>query len=988
MAKLTREQELAAKLAAMQRQMDALQQQLAAAQHGRGAIGQGGGMAAGERGAAIGTNQGNSATGDYARQIQADQYVEQMVNQIMADPTRADRDSLRLAYLYRLCEQTKVLSLTGVDPQAASRETEARLQLDAVYTALLTQQSAAQDPPNFPQQAGDRSVLGEREPRRLSAVEQLNRHPRLVLLGDPGSGKSTFVNFVAFCLAGEAVQVATGRPMPANLALLTAPLPADEDDKRKKEEKSQTWMYGPLLPVHIILRDFAARGLPPTGQRATADHLWAFICTDQLAKAALADYAPHLRNELLQQGGLILLDGLDEVPEAEERRVQIKQAIDDFVQTFHRCRIVVTSRTYAYQRQAWHLANFNEALLAPFIPSQIRHFVTRWYAHSAEQRRLTATDAQGRAKLLTQAIFASDRLRELAERPLLLTLMASLHAWRGGNLPEGREELYADTVSLLLDRWESQRIVRDAQGEINIIQPSLQEFLQIDRKQLQLLLNRVAFQSHATQPDLVGTADIAESVLVTGLLAMRQNPDAKPLRLIEYLSQRAGLLLPRGVGVYSFPHRSFQEYLAACHLTDHEYPDQLAELARHAPERWREVTLLAGAKAARGTPSALWSLVDALCYREPEDLDYSIADDWGAHLAGQALVETVDLDQISDRHQRKVACVRHGLLHVMRKSPLPALERAHAGRTLAKLGDVRAEVLTAVQMHFCAVPAGPFVMGEGNQQHTNAHLDYDFWMARYPVTNGQFQQFIDAGGYATEIYWPEAITAGFWQAGKFKGRYDTEPRNRPYNIGEPFTLPNHPVVGVSWYEALAFARWLTAQLGAQLPPGWQITLPSAAEWEKAARGGEDIPVTPHTFALAPPVAPAPLMPNPHATRPYPWGDDNGMVEERANCKETTLASTSAVGCFPAGASPYGVEEMAGNVWEWTRTLGGFGDPYDPTDGREDLKAGDSVWRMLRGGAFYNEGGAVGCGVRYRYYPGYRRYYYGFRIVASPSTSGL
>ena len=151
MAKLTREQELAAELAAMQRQMDALQQQLAAAQHGSGAIGQGGGMAAGERGAAIGTNQGNSATGDYARQIQADQYVEQMVNQIMADPTRADRDSLRLAYLYRLCEQTKVLSLTGVDPQAASRETEARLQLDAVYTALLTQQAAAQDPPNFPQ---------------------------------------------------------------------------------------------------------------------------------------------------------------------------------------------------------------------------------------------------------------------------------------------------------------------------------------------------------------------------------------------------------------------------------------------------------------------------------------------------------------------------------------------------------------------------------------------------------------------------------------------------------------------------------------------------------------------------------------------------------------------------------------------------------------------------------------------------------------------
>lgn len=87
------------------------------------------------------------------------------------------------------------------------------------------------------------------------------------------------------------------------------------------------------------------------------------------------------------------------------------------------------------------------------------------HAQVADTGRLDREEARGRAQLLLQVVLASDRLRGLAERPLLLTLMASLHAWRGGSLPEKRQQLYEDAVELLLNLWESQRMIRNPQGQ-------------------------------------------------------------------------------------------------------------------------------------------------------------------------------------------------------------------------------------------------------------------------------------------------------------------------------------------------------------------------------------------------------------------------------------------------------------------------------------------------------------------------------------------
>ncbi len=140
-------------------------------------------------------------------------------------------------------------------------------------------------------------------------------------------------------------------------------------------------------------------------------------------------------------------------------------------------------------------------------------------------------------------------------------------------------------------------------------QPSLAEWLRTDRAAVRKLLDDLAFEAHRDQPDLVGTADIPQTRLVSGLMALANTPDVKLARVIEYVCDRAGLLAVRGAGGYTFPQRTFQEYLAACHLTGASFPDEVAELTLADGECWREVALLAGAKAARAArslPRGVW----------------------------------------------------------------------------------------------------------------------------------------------------------------------------------------------------------------------------------------------------------------------------------------------------------------------------------------------------------------------------------------------
>jgi formylglycine-generating enzyme required for sulfatase activity len=257
-----------------------------------------------------------------------------------------------------------------------------------------------------------------------------------------------------------------------------------------------------------------------------------------------------------------------------------------------------------------------------------------------------------------------------------------------------------------------------------------------------------------------------------------------------------------------------------------------------------------------------------------------------------------------------------------RSAATQALVRAGAGYWSRPYGEPE----------WITIPAGEFWMGgdknEDERPVQRVHLD-GYLIARVPVTNAQYLLFVQATGHPAPGHWQD---------------------NRP-----PKGLDSHPVVRMTWDDAMAYCRWLSQSTGKA------ITLPSEAEWEKAARGDKD-------------------------KREYPWGD--AFDATKCNGLPLGLGGTTPVGIFPEGASLYGCLDMSGNVWEWTRSLY---QPYPYPSGKQERAEQENISsrnsRVLRGGAFANDDELnLRCAARLRYNP-YRRYdVIGFRVFASPLRS--
>jgi len=207
-------------------------------------------------------------------------------------------------------------------------------------------------------------------------------------------------------------------------------------------------------------------------------------------------------------------------------------------------------------------------------------------------------------------------------------------------------------------------------------------------------------------------------------------------------------------------------------------------------------------------------------------------------------------------------------------------------------------------------------------------------IAKYPVTNAQFAKFIEAGGYSTQRWW----TAAGWRWREENRR--TEPS---YWMIREWDGAEQPVVGVSWYEAVAFCLWLSDATGEK------IMLPTEDQWQYAAQGNDD--------------------------RTYPWGDDWDCKRCNNSVNPCDSRVTTPVRHYEGkGDSPFGVVDMAGNVWEWCLT---------DYDNKTNNINNDAMIRVLRGGSWLNYNSVwFRCDFRYWYDPHYVSYYWGFRLFHS------
>jgi predicted NACHT family NTPase len=280
--------------------------------------------------------------------------------------------------------------------------------------------------------------------------------------------------------------------------------------------------------------------------------------------------------------------------------------IESFSEKYPHNRYLVTCRIYAYADPGYRLTRFRHTILAPFDPEQISGFIDAWYKELAFQKRLSQSKADEMARGLKTAIHRSD-IGALAERPLLMTVMALLHT-SYGQLPDDRVELYQWAVDLLFRRWK---------GHIGKGEQGLREALEMPHLKMDDLLAGlycVAHLAHSGQRDALGTADIAEEVLLKHLKPYLGNDWNRAERFVQYVRERAGLLIRHKTDAYTFPHRTFQEFMAACHLTGlKDYPHEAAHLVREDPDRWRIVFILAAGHARRSQLGNAISAVGKLC---------------------------------------------------------------------------------------------------------------------------------------------------------------------------------------------------------------------------------------------------------------------------------------------------------------------------------------------------------------------------------------
>ncbi|RKS73093.1 formylglycine-generating enzyme required for sulfatase activity [Actinomadura pelletieri DSM 43383] len=750
----------------------------------------------------------------------------------------------------------------------------------------------------------------------LSPLEAASLVDHLIIVGEAGSGKSTVTRYLAYTLA----QRALGRPV-ATRELLSV-------DRT-------------LVPIYIRIADFTHWAVKQNITRDIGtDHLLDYVAEQFAGDDAIRDA---LEGALNAGEAWLIFDGLDESrgsaalnANLEERYRRMTRLVN--LVAARGSRVLLTSRPFATGEygQPLFAAGFVSVDLCGMADHEIEFYCRRTL--SAIGCRPADVDRHW-----TQLRRWIDRVdADFKRRALFVTLLCLVEYRHGvANLTASRVDLLRQAYELMVWRWpDNKRSVGGTGKELPY---------SVNDARLNSALEVVAFETLAHEPSWDTGSDTEDDIDKGRFYRELDVFREQMFEVLEFLIEDSGLLRVVGPKSLRFSFRIIQEFLAATHVADTGRFTELLGLAAEQTGPWAEtLSLLAEMLSSDDDRSWVNKLIDAAVTTVREKPDHA---DSAAWVLGRLL-----RDEKSARMSAEYAgTVREMLTGVLVSPALNADQRDDVGRALSIVGDRRPGVGVRAgvpDLEWVDVPGGRVRLGLEEEAFAEAlrlggsreflapetpsyEISLDgFRISKHPVTAAQYAAFwADEGGASDERWWE----AGGW----------------PISSGPPVVPPaerNHPATEVSWYEAMAFARWLSDRLGLQ------VSLPTEAQWEYAARWGGPAANVPPGDAL--------------------W----------CNGHATGLGRPNAVGIF--GENGLGAADMIGNVWEWctsayTDDSGRvFGYPYDPDDGRESLSLSDTCYRVVRGGSYTNVDFMLRPTVRGHDRPDFRARRQGFRLVCS------